>query len=76
MILVCCWAVNKYSKFTDLLLKFSKRARKLRFNQTKTDTEIASNWVYFGIELRNESKCTKKVLFRVSLQNPDFYFNP
>ena len=45
-------------------------------NETKTDTENASNWVHFVFGASNESKCDEKSLFQVSLQSLDLYFNP
>ena len=40
-------------------------------NETKSDTENASNWDHFGFN--KESKCDKRALFRISLQNLDSY---
>ena len=57
-------------------MKFKKRAPKLTLNETKSDTENASYWDHFGVEVSNKLKCDKKDLFQVSLQNLDFYFNP
>ena len=45
-------------------------------NETKPDTENASNWNHFGFGVNNKSKCDERVLFRVSLQNLDLYLNP
>ena len=45
-------------------------------NETKHDTENASNWDHFGFGVKNESKCDERPLFWVSLQNLDLYFNP
>ena len=50
--------------------------RGLRVNDTKSDTESASNWQYFGFGVNNKSKCDEKAMFAVSLQNLDLYSNP
>ena len=40
--------VLMYSKITVFFLKFKKGAHELRVNETKPDTENASNWDHFG----------------------------
>ena len=50
-------------------------ARRLKFNETKPDTENASNGNYFAYIVKNISKFNKKAVFRVSLQNLDLYFD-
>ena len=37
--------------------------RGLRVNETKLDTESASNWNYFGFGINEQSKCDEKVMF-------------
>ena len=57
----------------DFFLKFKKRAHELRVNETKPDTENASNWCHSGFGVVSESKCDERTLFRVSLQNLDLH---
>ena len=63
-------------KLRIFVLNFKKRACKVRVNDTKHDTEVASNWDDFGFGVNSESKCDEMALFRVSLQNFDWCFKP
>ena len=57
-------------------LKFKKRVHELSVNETKPDTENASNCNYVGFGVNNATKQDKSAMFRVTLQNCDLYFNP
>ena len=45
------------AKLPVFFLKFKKRARRLSVNETKPDTENASNLNYFGFGVNSKSKC-------------------
>ena len=62
--------------YRPFFLKFKKRVRELRVNETKPDTQNDSNWDHFAFEVNSESKSNERALFRVSLQNLDLYVNP
>ena len=47
----------------------------LKVNETKVDTENASNWNNFNFGIKNKSKFYERAIFRVSLQNLDSYFD-
>ena len=64
------------AKLSIFLVNFKKRAHGLRVNETKYDTENASDWDDFGFRGKNEPNCDDGVLFRVCLQKFDLYFNP
>ena len=63
-------------KSSGFSLKLKKRAHGLRHNETKPDTENASNSNYFGFGVSNKSKCDEMAMFRVFLQNVDLYLKP
>ena len=44
-------------------------------NETKPDTENASNWDHFGNGVYKESECDEGVLFWDTLQSLDLFFS-
>ena len=44
-------------------------------NETKRNTENASNRNYFGFGVKNKSKCDEMAMFRVSFKNLDLYLH-
>ena len=45
----------------------------LHLNETKSETENASNRKHFDFAVNKNLKCDERAMFRVSLKNLDFY---
>ena len=78
---MCKFAAGQQTNTVKLpvgFLKFKEIVRSLRVNETKPDTENASNWINFGFGIKNISKFNRGE-FRVShnpytMDNEDLYF--
>ena len=58
---------NSTAELPLFFLKLKTIVRESRLNETKPDTEDASNCSYFGFEVNKKSTFDEKSMFRVSL---------